>query len=112
VCEGRTVYIQIYGPQQRDEARSYREPWRQLGASVPPIEDVTASARSAGRAAGSPVTRPTVRVHDAASIACARALAEAAGKNNWAVEPLSPRLRATPGMVEVWIPPADKAAAN
>lgn len=112
VCEGRTVYIQIYGPQQRDEARSYREPWRQLGASVPPIEDVSASARSAGRATGSPVAKPTVRVHDAVSRDCAKALAEAVGKNDWAVESLSPRLRATPGVIEVWIPPAEKAAAN
>ena len=112
LCEGRTVYIQIYGPQQRDEARSYREPWRQLGASVPPIEDVTASARSAGRAAASPVARPTVRVHDAASRDCAKALAEAVGKSGWVVESLSPRLRATPGVVEVWIPPADKSSAN
>jgi patatin-like phospholipase len=110
VCDGRTVYLQIYGPQQRDEARSYREPWRELGASVPPIEDVSASARSAGRAAASPVARPTVRVHDAASRACAQALAEAVGKRDWAVEALSPRLRATPGVIEVWIPPAQKAA--
>ena len=106
------MYIQIYGPQQRDEARSYREPWRKLGASVPPIEDVTALGAFRGRAAGSAVARPTVRVHDAASSDCARALANAAGKSNWVVEPLSPRLRATPGVVEVWIPPAAKASAN
>jgi DNA segregation ATPase FtsK/SpoIIIE-like protein len=113
VCEGRTVYMQIYGPQQRDQARSYREPWRQLGASVPPIEDVSASARSAGRAAASPVARTTVRVHDAASLDCARALVAAAGDlREWAIEPLSPRLRATPGVVEVWIPPPAAKAAN
>jgi len=111
VCEGRTVYIQIYGPQQRELARSYREPWRQLGATIPPIEDVTASARSAGRTAARPVARTTVRVHDAASFACARALAPAAGQSGWVVEPLSRRLRATPGVVEVWIAPA-AAAAN
>jgi hypothetical protein len=110
VCEGRTVYIQIYGPQQRELARSYREPWRQLGASIPPIEDVTASARSAGRTAARPVAHTTVRVHDAASFACASALAPAAGQSGWVVEPLSRRLRATPGVVEVWIAPA--AAAN
>jgi len=111
VCQGHTVYIQIYGPLQSNEARSYVESWRQLGASVPPIEDVTASARYARRAAAMPVARPTVRVHDAASIACARALVDAAGKKGWAVEPLSPRLRATPGTIEVWIP-APKAAAD
>ena len=56
--------------------------------------------------------RDMMRVHDAASRDCAKALAEAVGKSGWVVESLSPRLRATPGVVEVWIPPAEKASAN
>ena len=82
VCSGKTIYVQIHGPDQRDTVRSYRDPWRRLGASVPPIEDVVASARAKQRPPPRPVERTTVRYHDAGSLACASALwatAECAG---------------------------------
>lgn len=104
-CEGKTIYIQIYGPAQRNEVRDFREPWRALGASVPPIEDVTASARVDGRALQAPVRMPTVRIQDSGSRPCAEALAPAAGQSGWTVEMLSPRLKAAPNVLEVWIPP-------
>ncbi|MBX3684442.1 MAG: hypothetical protein KF731_17610, partial [Thauera sp.] len=78
VCSGKTLYLQIHGPGQRDAVRSYREPWRRLGASVPPIEDVVASARAKQRPPPRPVERTTVRYHDAGSLACAGALRAAA----------------------------------
>lgn len=110
ICAGKTVYMQIYRPEQRQTMHALREPWRRLGASVPPMEDVTASARAAGRAPPAPVSRPTVRYHDAASRACAEALAATAGSGRWQVEPLSARLKASPGVVEVWMPPDVPAA--
>jgi len=110
VCAGKTIYIQIYGPEQRDTARGYREPWRALGASVPPIEDVIATARASGRASPTPVRAVTVRMHDTASQACAEALPGAVGQQGWTVEPLSSRLKAIPGVIEVWIPPARRAS--
>jgi len=109
VCKGVTVYTQIYGGQQRDAVRAYREDWRRLGASVPPIEDVYATARSAGRAQPLAVSRTTVRFHDARSLACAAELGRAIGASTWNVEPLSPRLKAVPGVVEVWIAPGLQA---
>jgi hypothetical protein len=111
VCKGITVYTQIYGGQQRDEVRSYREPWRSLGASVPPVEDVYATARAAGRAQPLAVNRTTVRYHTAQGQACAEALASKLKPGTWRVEPLSPRLKAVPGVVEVWIAPGPQASA-
>jgi hypothetical protein len=107
-CRGKTVFIQIYGPQQRDEARAWREKWRPLGASVPPIEDVYARAREANRGRPTPVTVTTVRHHDDASRACAQALRTAVDKPDWRIEPLSGRLKATPGTLEVWVAPPPK----
>ena len=104
-CAGKTIYIQIYGPAQRDEVRRFKDPWRALGASVPPIEDVSATAAAAGRAPPTPVVATTVRAHDADSRACADALADAVHQAGWVVEPLSSRLKAIPGVIEVWVPP-------
>lgn len=112
VCAGRTVYLQVYGPEQRDLARSWREPWRALGLSVPPIEDVNTSARRNNRMAPRPVPQVTVRFHDAASRACAEQLGPTVGRSDWTVEPLSASLKPLPGVIEVWVPPARKAAAE
>jgi hypothetical protein len=109
ICKGTTIYTLIYGGQQRNVARSYREPWRRLGASVPPIEDVYATARSAGRGQPLAVTQTTVRFHDADSKACAATLGPALGIDTWRVEPLSPRLAPIPGVVEVWLAPGPQA---
>lgn len=105
VCSGKTLYVQIHGPGQRDVVRSYREPWRGLGASVPPIDDVVASARAKQRPPPRPVERTTVRYHDAGSLACASALDKAVGLDSWKVEPLAESLKPTRGVIEVWIGP-------
>jgi len=112
VCKGITVYTQVYGGQQRDEVRGYREPWRGLGASVPPIEDVYATARAAGRALPLAVNQTTVRYHTAEGQACAEALASTLRPGTWRVEPLSARMKAVPGVVEVWIAPTPQARAT
>jgi hypothetical protein len=76
-CAGKTIYLQIYGPAMRNAVRGYREPWRLLGASVPPIEDVYATADSKRRARPQPFARTTVFYHDEASKACADVLGDA-----------------------------------
>lgn len=106
-CAGHTVYIQIYGPDMRDTARSLREPWRNLGASVPPIEDVWHSATQAGRNRPAPMAGPTLIVHEPESGACANALLAEGAKllpRSWSVQPLPARLRAQHGVIEAWIP--------
>lgn len=109
-CKGKTVYIQIFGPELRDRVRLLREPWRNLGASVPPVEDVWDSARRRGRTAPQPPQRPTVIFHDIGSRACAELLPPSDSPGSWIVRPLSSRLSGTPGTIEVWIPPATTSA--
>lgn len=105
-CVGKTIYIQIYGLQDRDAVRDrFREPWRALGASVPPIEDVLALARSRGVPAPAAVRQTTVRYHDISSLQCANSLMAAVGQTGWRVEPLVSSLKASRNVIEVWVPP-------
>jgi hypothetical protein len=105
-CAGALVYIQIFGPEQRDAARALRPPWRALGASVPPIEDVLASSRAAGRAPPPGHPEPTIVYHGAAMQPCAELLAAAAPppSGNWVRQPLAPGLTPKPGTLVVWLP--------
>lgn len=105
ICSGVTIYIQIYGPDLRDTVRDFRESWRELGASVPPIEDVVATARNKQRPPPRPVAVTTVRYHDPQSMKCADQLGPRMNLKNWKVEALSTALKPTPGVVEVWIGP-------
>ncbi|GJH30188.1 patatin-like phospholipase family protein [Caballeronia novacaledonica] len=111
-CAGRSIYIQIYGPEMRDRVRSLRDPWRALGASVPPIEDVWDTARRNGRTAPQPYGVPTVIYHDAASKACADLLVPKGAAPAWTVVPLSRRLEGRPGTIEVWFPPLQSSAST
>ncbi|SDZ59954.1 Patatin-like phospholipase [Variovorax sp. YR266] len=111
-CKGERVYIQIYDGSQRDSVRTYRERWQQIGASVPPIEDVTESARKNNLPPPRQVSQPTVRYHDKASIGCAYALLREVGYPNWLVEQLSPRLKPSNRTVEVWIPTSASLSAK
>ncbi|KQP35336.1 patatin-like phospholipase family protein [Pseudorhodoferax sp. Leaf274] len=106
-CAGTTVFMQIYGPSQRRAVWPLRRTWRAMGAEVPPLEDVVETANARGYASPVPVERTTVRFHDPASLACARALGPKAGFTDWIVEPLSARYRPRPNTVEVWVAPAD-----
>ncbi|MBN3752005.1 patatin-like phospholipase family protein [Paraburkholderia sp. Tr-20389] len=112
VCKGMTVYVQIYGGSQRDEVRAYRDAWRGLGASVPPIEDVLATAQRDGRSSPMPVARTTVRFHDSDSIACAQVLGSVVSHPDWKVEPLSARLKPARRTIEVWIAPPTQVPAD
>ena len=105
-CAGALVYIQIFGPEQRDVARQLRRPWRALGASVPPIEDVLESSRAAGRSPPPGHPEPTIVYHGDGMRACAQLLAAATPPpaGAWLLKPLSPRVMPKPGTLVVWLP--------
>ncbi|RSZ33780.1 MULTISPECIES: patatin-like phospholipase family protein [unclassified Variovorax] len=114
VCKDMTIYIQIYGPGQRELARALRPDWQALGASVPPIEDVQATASTAGRRSPSPVKQPVIRYplvgSDTSAQKCAIEMhkhmpAGFAPPNGWAIEPLAAQLKPSSKAIEVWIPP-------
>ncbi|WP_304307105.1 hypothetical protein [Pseudacidovorax intermedius] len=119
ICKRITIYVQIYGGAQRDSVRGLRDWWRNWGASVPPIEDVYDAARRTGRANPAPVTTTVLRYHDTSGRACAYAIAAGmssafgdGGEGRWIAEPLAPALKATPGVVELWVRPNDPLLAK
>ncbi|RZL63736.1 MAG: hypothetical protein EOP81_11415 [Variovorax sp.] len=107
-CQGVRVYTQIFGPADSAAAEGFRAPWRAIGATVPPIEDVLASARRAGRAPPQGHPAPTILFHSADLQRCAEALAQTARPpaGRWVVKALPVGLKAQPGTVEVWLPRA------
>lgn len=108
-CKGKTIYLQIYGPELRDYVRQLREPWRSLGASVPPVEDVWDSARRAGRRLPQPYPAPTVIFHSDASKTCAEQLQPIGAQPAWQVIPLPSALSGRTDVIEVWVPPTAAA---
>jgi hypothetical protein len=113
VCKGMTVYVQIYGGANRDNVRVLRTFWGEAGASVPPIEDVIATAARQGRVPPFQYDKPTVIYHtgDKAVEACANQLGNLAHQpDTWAVRPLPSQLKANQNTIEVWLPPAAAAA--
>jgi len=112
-CEGAVVYIVIYGTALRDRARAWRGPWRALGASVPPIEDVLATSRSAGRSPPIGHAEPTVVIRSEAARACAVAMIQAAPSPTgqpWVIQSLSRSIGVSPDAIEVWLPRGKDAA--
>lgn len=112
ICKGVTIYVQIYGPEDRNAVRSLRDWWRLWQASVPPIEDVYDSARRTGRGNPAPVQRTVLRYHDPAAEICARAISAVVkstsdGATAWGPEALSRSLKASPGVIELWVRPKD-----
>jgi hypothetical protein len=109
-CAGKTIYLQIYGPELRDEVRLLREPWRAKGASVPPVEDVWDSARRAGRRLPQPYQVPTVIYQNEASKTCANALEPPGALPAWQVRSLPPGMSGRLDVIEVWVPPVGQGA--
>ncbi|MEJ8855529.1 patatin-like phospholipase family protein [Variovorax robiniae] len=106
-CAGTVVYVQIYGPAMREQVRDWRRRWRELGASVPPTEDLISTSQRQGRSPprGHPV--PTMIVQDDSARACTDVLQLAAplpDGQTWKVIKLPPSLKSTPGAIEVWLP--------
>lgn len=105
--------MQIYGPQMRNQVRTFRSLWHdQWQASVPPIEDVVATAFRAARPAPREVSRTTVRYHDTTGFDCARLIVETVNATvegaDWELQPLSPTLNGAKGVIEVWFSRTDK----
>ncbi|WP_375575935.1 hypothetical protein [Paracidovorax oryzae] len=112
-CKGVTIYVQIYGPADRETVRGFRAWWRNWGASVPPIEDVYDSARRNGRGNPAPVDRTVLRYHDARARECATAISSAIGiasngATRWGPEALNPALKASAGVIELWVSPKEE----
>ncbi|HEY9103504.1 hypothetical protein, partial [Chitinimonas sp.] len=113
LCGGVTVYLQIYGPQGKENLTSLRARWRATGAEIPAVEDVSDTARKQGRDAPTPYGRPTVIYHLSDAKDCAYQLANLAAPDSsqaapygWEVQSLSGRFTGTPHTVEVWLPPS------
>jgi hypothetical protein len=82
-----------------------------VDASVPPIEDVSDTARRQGRSAPTPYGKPTVIYHREDAKVCAEALPKLAfqSEKSWDVVPLNERFEKFPGTIEVWLPPTAAA---
>ncbi|MFC4158947.1 hypothetical protein [Chitinimonas lacunae] len=107
-CRGQTVYLQIYGPELRSQVRKLRRYWKQLGPSVPPIEDVWDTANRSGLRRPQPFPLPTVIYYTEASYRCAAALQPAGTQIEWKLVKLPQDRNNRKNIIEVWIPPSSK----
>jgi hypothetical protein len=106
------VYVQIYGPTQRDLLRTYRDEWQRWGLSMPPVEDVVATARKLKRRSPTPVSNTEIRIFSQEDRACAEHLRAATSPapgidpQQWAIRPV--RGMGQAGVLELWVaPPAN-----
>ena len=109
-CCGKTVYVQTYGSADQTDARGLRAALRSLGASVPPIDDVVASARARNRIAPALVPAVSVRYSDAAAFACATSVLGLVQQETTRPGGQLQRLPASyaqrADQLELWLPPA------
>lgn len=114
ICEGNTIYMQIYDPEMRNQVRKFRTWWHdKWHASVPPIEDVVATAFRAARPAPGAVSQTTLRYHDDAGEKCAKAIVDVVNAEvgeKWKYERLSSAFKGAKGVIEVWFSKDDQAA--
>ncbi|WP_087503026.1 hypothetical protein [Pseudomonas sp. SID14000] len=107
VCSEHVIFIQIYGPEDRDKARAFRSIWQAKGASVPPIEDVVSTAYQQKRSAPKPYEQPTIIYHRDDAKKCAKSLKNTPlPASHWQLMQLSQRLTGAPRTIEVWLPPS------
>ncbi|WBY03279.1 hypothetical protein PE066_07020 [Ramlibacter tataouinensis] len=104
-CRGKLVYLQIYRPQDRAEAMQLARALSATGARAPGVEDVTATAQRAQRQAPAPVRVPTVIYHTEGERDCAMQVLKLLPADS-ETRKLGLGLRPTPGVLEVWLPPA------
>lgn len=116
-----TLYVHIYDENSRVPATALRQAL-QADPGVPllvaPIENVVRSADLRQQRRPVPWPTPTLVLHDAASRACAQAIATYVGAP-WTSGPTAQAVRlrdlpasltARPGVMELWLPPLDVAA--
>ncbi len=118
-----TLYLHIYDEASRLPATLLRQALNPDSASplmVAPIENVTRSADLRQERRPVPWPRPTLVIHDPSSRDCARAIARYVGAP-WVVPGQADRawvrdlprsLLGTPGVIELWLPPVQAAAAE
>jgi hypothetical protein len=117
-CKGKTIYIQIYDPDQAAEAKSWTDKLRAAGARVPDTDDVTQRAARRGKAAPTQVSAPTAIYHTEEEHACASAMMDAEPKlvprpaPAGDARPLGGGQLPTPGVIELWLPSEKKKASG
>ena len=117
------LFVQIYDEASRDAAAAVVRALRQAtddGVRIAPIENVTRAAALRDERRPVPWPQPTLIVHDPAEHACAVELAATVratlpvvsgrDSNVW-VRDLPRSLKPSPGVIELWIPPRESAAA-
>lgn len=113
-----TLYMQIYDESSRLPATALRQALQPQDGSpllVAPIENVVRSADLRQQRRPVPWPQPTLVLHDPASRDCARAIARYIGApwltpgeadRVW-LRDLSRSLQPKPGVIELWLPPAE-----
>jgi hypothetical protein len=117
-----TLYIQIFDEESRAAATELRLALladADAPVMVAPIENVVRSADLRQQRRPVPWPRPTLILHDPGRRDCARAIARYIGAP-WIVPGETERVRlrdlprslqAQPGVMELWLPPADAGSA-
>ncbi|WP_459747352.1 hypothetical protein [Pseudomonas sp. 3A(2025)] len=120
-CKGYRVYIQVFGPALESVATAFGKQWREeVGAEVPPTEDVLETALRKGRKAPGGYAQPTIIKYtdeDIQAAACARALLPQEpneksqfvpevwrSEERWQIRTLASALNKK--VIEVWFPAA------
>lgn len=112
-CEAHSIYIQVQGSADLPVANLLRERWLMLGASIPPVENTTETARAERRPVVAPVSVTTIRTHDNKALACAELLKGASealvlpSGQSWRTESVASSQRKAPKVIEVWIAPEE-----
>jgi len=118
-----TLYIQIFDEESRAAATDLRQALLSDASApvmVAPIENVIRSADLRQQRRPVPWTRPTLILHDPGYRDCARAIARYVSAP-WVVPGDTERVRvrdlprslqAQPGVIELWLPPAESSAGN
>lgn len=114
-----TLYLQIYDEASRPPAVALREALQAAAGDsvqVAPIENVVRSAELRQQRRAVPWPKPTFVLHDPSGGGCAAALGRFVGAP-WVeqqgdadavwIRGLPRRLQATPGVIELWLPPMD-----
>ena len=107
ICTNVRIWIQVYGPEGREQVQAMRSKWINNGAKVPPVEDVSATALRQGRNPPFQVRTPTLIYHDGAAKNCADELAKLAGRadsKEWQVRGLGLGFKPSQATIEVWLP--------
>ncbi len=102
------AYIQIYDETSRVVANALaRTLSDDLGMKLPAIENVVRTSERAGRTPPYTWSTPAIIVHSGVSAACTNAIKRRMKGDDIVARPLPATFKSNPGMVEIWIPPAE-----